>query len=151
MIEPGEWTVVFSPHAANWFFRIIALGRFKHVWAFAFLHELKTWLIYDVQYGGTRITAFPDSEHSQSVITAMIEGCDLVTVKRQEGNSVSMRFGFFCVPAIKHLLGIKSHALRPDSLLRCVVSMPGSVHHRRHGSEASTIQFAAARPPSGAA
>lgn len=115
-VEPTQWNVVFHPVAATPWMNRLPIGRFKHVSAFAYLAGLKGWLIYDVQMGSTRIIVLPDLDASMQIIGKLTDGCDILSIDRREGGSTGGRLGFWCVPAVKHLIGIRSGALRPDRL-----------------------------------
>lgn len=138
-VEPDEWTVVFHREASSRWFSFIALGRFKHVSAFAYLPGLRGWVIHDWQHTGMRVAVLPHSDEACRLIRAMFgPSTEWVTVARRPGPS--SRTGFrlgSCVGAVKHLLGIRSHALRPDALYR---------HLARHAAEHPPISAAAGRP-----
>jgi hypothetical protein len=139
-VEPEEWTVVFHTKASSWWFNFIALGRFKHVSAFAYLPGLQGWVIHDWQHGGLRVAVLPHSDGACRLIRSMF-GPDTKWVEVRRRAGPASRFGFrlgSCVGAVKHLLGIPGHALRPDALYRYLV---------RHGKRVnSAIPAAGGRP-----
>lgn len=126
-VEARRWTVVFHREAENWFFAAIACGRFKHVSAIAFIPELGIWTIYNVGFRRTRITHLADTDHAKTILGEIIRGNCTVTVEAGEGHLPLMRFGLFCTTAIKHLIGIRSSALRPDKLYRDCLRLGGVV------------------------
>lgn len=126
-IEARRWTVVFHREAENWFFDLIAMGHFKHVSAFAWLPELGIWTIYDVGFRRTRLIHLADGVHAHATIAAIVKGNCAVTVDVQNECLPLMRAGLFCTIAIKHLVGIRSGALRPDALFRHLVAQGGIV------------------------
>lgn len=132
-IEARRWTVVFHRKAENWFFATIAMGRFKHVSAFAFIPELDIWTIYDVGFRRTRLVHLADTDHAKTILGEIIRGNCTVTVETSTGSLPLMRAGLFCTTAIKHLIGARSSALRPDRLFRHLVANGGVV--RDDGSE----------------
>jgi len=115
-VEPTLWNVVFHPVAATAWMNRMPIGHFKHVSAFAYLAGLKGWLLYDVQLCATRIIVLPDLDESMKIIGRLTEGCDILSIERRDGGSTGGRLGFWCVPAVKHLIGLRSGALRPDRL-----------------------------------
>lgn len=120
-VEPVEWTVVFHREASSRWFALIALGRFKHVSAFAYLPGLKGWVIHDWQYGGLRVAVLPHSDEACRLLTAMFPTATTEWVPWRRSADPSSRSGFrlgTCVGAVKHLLGVPGHALRPDGLYR---------------------------------
>ena len=126
-IEARRWTVVFHRKAENRFFAVIALGRFKHVSAFAWIPELGIWTFYDVGFRRTRVTHFADGQGARQAIGAVMAGNCGVTIEARNDNLPLMRAGFFCTTAIKHLIGLRSGALRPDRLYRHLVAQGGII------------------------
>jgi hypothetical protein len=126
--EPVRWTVVFHRKAENWLFGLIALGRFKHVSAFAWVPECVVWLHYDVGFRRTRITVLPDTEESKAYLARLITGNAIVTMPVRDDAVPLLRFGLFCTTAVKHLIGLGGGALRPDALFASCL---------RHGGELS--------------
>lgn len=117
-IEPVEWNILFHVEAAGRWSSLIAMGRFKHVSAFAYLGGLKGWVLYDVQFGRTRLVVLPDNADSRRVLSQVIGNNVWIVMRRRDGRVPWFRFGFFCTVAIKHLIGLRSGALRPDALYR---------------------------------
>ena len=128
-VEPEEWTVVFHREASSRWFSFIAFGRFKHVSAFAYLPGLKGWVIHDWQHGGLRVAVLPHSDETCQLIRSMFgPTTEWVQVTRRPGPSSwsGFRLGS-CVGAVKHLLGIRCVALRPDGLYRHLHEATASV------------------------
>jgi hypothetical protein len=139
-VEPEEWTLVFHREASSRWFSFIALGRFKHVSAFAYLPGLKGWVIHDWQHGGLRVAVLPHSDEACRLITSMFGGPTTEWVKVRRAPAPPSWTGFrlgSCVGAVKHLLGIPGNTLRPDALYRHLV---------RHGIVTSAIPAAGAGP-----
>lgn len=126
-IEARRWTVVFHRKAENRFFDVIAMGHFKHVSAFAWLPEAGHWLIYDVGFRRTRLQMLADTEAAKAVLAAIVTGNATVTIDVREDELPWMRLGMFCTSAVAHLVGIRSGALRPDTLYRHLVAKGGVV------------------------
>jgi hypothetical protein len=125
--EPARWTVVFHRTAANWFFSAIAMGHFKHVSAFAWVPECRIWAIYDVSFRRTRFAFLPDTPESKKLLTDVITGNCMVTMTARDDAFPIVRLGLYCTTAIKHLLGLRGGALRPDALFRLCVREGGKV------------------------
>ena len=125
--EPERWTVVFHRVAGNRFFSWLAMGHFKHVSAFAWVPDLKVWLVYDVSFRRTRIVLLPDTPESKAHLAKIITGNCMVTLNARHDAFPVMRFGLLCTTAIKHLLGLSGGALRPDALFRLCVREGGAV------------------------
>jgi hypothetical protein len=125
-IEPEVWFVVFHTKAATPFLSRLPIGWFKHVSAFAYVHGAGCWLIYDVQLEGTRTIILPDNPATLDFIAGYTEGCAVLHMRRRTDARIWFRFGFWCVPAMKHLLGLSSSALLPDALFRDCLRAPGT-------------------------
>ena len=134
-IEPAEWFVVFHRKSMNRMLSLLAFGEFKHVSAFGYCAGYKVWLVYDVQWGGTRIWLA-----DKASVMAWSEGCDIVKVARAEGQmAASSRLGLYCVNAIKHLLRLKGGlcvALTPAALYRHILRNGGTLVAAGHAPTA---------------
>jgi hypothetical protein len=120
-IEPTYWNVVFHP-SVTWFHRMV-LGRFQHVSAFTYIPGTGAWIMVDCQWGGMRIAFIPRI----NVLVAYTSDCSVIKFDRVYAPfALASRFGFYCVPAIKQLLGLSCVAATPDGLYR---------HLIRHGGE----------------
>ena len=126
-VVAARWTVVFHRKAENRFFGLIALGRFKHVSAFAWLPELGIWTFYDVGFRRTRIVHLADGVAAHAYIAGVVEGNAVVTVDVRDDGLPLMRWGMFCTTGVAHLLGLRSGTLRPDALFRLLVANGGVV------------------------
>lgn len=147
--EPARWTVVFHRTASNWFFSAIAMGEFKHVSAFSWVPSLMVWVIYDVSFERTKIEILPDTEESKARLAQIIRGNCIVTMNVRHDAVPLGRFGFFCTSAIKHLLGLRGGALRPDSLFRLCVANGGEVCDDEKRTGATTRSDPAAATATG--
>jgi len=132
--EPLGWMLVFvSATTIPWLDRLI-IGRFKHVIAFGWVDETQTWICYDIQIGRTRILSLPD-EIGSELIAAKLAGDPGAAALRIEASDLPpsvVRLGFWCVPAMKRLVGLRSGALRPDRLWRdCIASGAEVIHDAR--------------------
>lgn len=125
VVEVVDWTLVFHRSAAARWVERLACGRYKHVSAFAWVRELRVWVIYDVKLSGSPILLLPDSQAALDRLAEHTCGADLMRMPRRAGGGFA--FGFFCVPAIKHLVGLRGGALRPDALWRDCLRQGGKV------------------------
>lgn len=112
-----EWNLAFWPvgrYPLAW----LVPGRFKHVAAFGYSHACRTWVLYDVTLAGTEVYVLPDGQASLATIADWTAGCSILTIKgrAQSAHPLLGRLGFWCVPAMKHLLGIRSGAVLPTQL-----------------------------------
>jgi hypothetical protein len=124
-IEAKRWTVVFHRKAENRIFSAIALGRFKHVSALAWIPELNQWWVYDVGFRRTRLKVLEDGQTAQRIITAILDGNATITVDIRDDAFPWLRLGMFCTTAIAHLIGVRCGCLRPDALYRKLIASGG--------------------------
>ena len=121
-IEPDYWNVVFHPSESA--LARLVLGRFQHVSAFTYVPGFRGWILYDVQWSGVRLTVLP---HISTLID-FSRGCTVLKFYRRfEHMPLLSRFGFYCVPAIKHLLGLSCVAATPDGLYRALLNNGGII------------------------
>ena len=121
-IEPSYWNVVFHPSQTR--LDRLLLGRFRHVSAFTYIPGVAAWVMVDCQWGGMRIAFIP----RLAVLIAYTSGCTVVKFdRRYQRFALASRFGFYCVPAIKQLLGLSCVAVRPDALYRAIINNGGEI------------------------
>ena len=116
-MTPTGWLVIFDRTSSKAWLRWRIWGRYKHVGAVGYVRELQVWVSYEVYFGHTGIRVIPDAA-AEPFLDALTRDADVVWMPARPGPAVWFRFGFWCVPAVKHLLGLRSGALRPDTLYR---------------------------------
>ncbi len=112
---PQRWYVVFNIRASTHVRSFLAFGRYKHVRAFGYVPLVKFWIFYDVKLDGTDIVLASDHIAQGMIHEWMQDGC-IIEMPAKGNSRILLRLGFWCVPAIKHLIGLRSGALRPDRL-----------------------------------
>jgi len=107
--------------------RLLACGRYHHVKAIAYLPVMRSWLFYDVKFNGTRLMlAREDDPCTRAFLRDYLDSCDLVAMPRLPvPKRVAPHAGFWCTLAMKHLVGIRAAALRPDRLWRVSLAAGG--------------------------
>lgn len=116
--EPQVWTLCFSKKQPSRWRSLLAFGHYKHVRAYAFLPGLKAWLFYDVHLAGTTLAVIPDGEQALLVICEWMTDADLLRVRRRGTSSFIGRLGFWCVPAMAHLVAVRCKLPIPDAFYR---------------------------------
>jgi hypothetical protein len=126
LIEPN-WILLFCKKRGRWWVRLLACGRYHHVKAIAYLPAIRAWLFYDVKFNGTRLMLAPEGDPGTRVfLHDYLDSCDLVAMPRLPiPKRVAPHAGFWCTLAMKHLVGIRTGALRPDRLWRDSVAAGG--------------------------
>lgn len=144
-VEPQSWVVVFNRTPRSWLLSLLAFGTYKHVSAYAYLPDLRMWLFYDIHLHRTEIVIARDGEKALMLIAQRTADADLIRIPAQHDGRTRFRLGFWCVPGIKHLLGLRSGALRPDRLWRdCIAA--GGVPAEGFARGPAPIRTTAARP-----
>jgi len=128
MIEPDRWTLAFHRTSPWWWVRLLAVGRHKHVSAFAWVQPYGMWVYYNITLFGTKIVLLPDSQQATAWLLAQTADADLVRMPRlpvgRENRHRPPITVFSCVSALKHLLGIRCGAL-PISFYRACLRAGG--------------------------
>lgn len=133
---PPVWIVVFCRNTQTRWVRWLALGRYKHVRAYAYLPAMRAWIFYDVSLSITGIYAAPDDAAAEAYIGKFTADADLISIRPAPSSGLRLA-PFSCVSAIKHLIGLRSGALRPDALFRDCLAAGGELLGRRHTASTS--------------
>jgi len=138
LIEPN-WILLFSKKRGRWWVRLLAWGRYHHVKAIAWLPAMRAWLFYDVKFNGTRLMlAREDDPGAHAFLHDYLDSCDPVAMPRLPvPKRVAPHAGFWCTLAMKHLVGIRTAALRPDQLWRDSVAAGGKPYETAAGEGSS--------------
>lgn len=101
---------------------IFTCPRFRHVFAMGYDPELHVYVVYEPSVYGTQIEVLAADERAVDILILHIAqtGCWLKVDPRQ-GRFLLGLWRFYCVPAVKHLLGVRSCALSPKGLYRHLV------------------------------
>ena len=119
-IEPSYWNVVFHPSQTR--LNRLLLGRFQHVSAFTYIPGVGAWIMIDCQWGGMRIALIPRI----NILVAYTRGCTVIKFdRRYQRFALASRLGYYCVPAIKQLLGLSCVAATPDAFYRHLIKHGG--------------------------
>lgn len=114
--DVDSWLVAFvkrgRDHWIDWFLP----SGFRHVFAFGYVPEADVWLLYDVQFARTQVKVIPDELVGSHIEYAWEEGALIKVPHIKAAAPPLLRWGFWCVPAIKHLIGVRSSALTPKGL-----------------------------------
>jgi hypothetical protein len=126
-IEPYQWFVVFHRTGPNWFIDWLIPGEFKHVSAFAYCAGFALWLLYNTELNVTRLQLLPHNDRTITALTAYMRDCMVLKVDKNYSTrfGLTSRIGFYCVPAIKHLLGVHCVSPLPDGLYRAILRNGG--------------------------
>jgi hypothetical protein len=113
--QPCRWYVVFNTKATTPLRSLLAFGRFKHVRVFGYVPLIRCWIFYDVKLSGTDLWLARDGAACRLMDQWSANGV-VIEMPVLSQSRIIVRLGFWCVPAVKHLLGLRSSAFRPDRL-----------------------------------
>ncbi|MFC5373977.1 hypothetical protein ACFPIF_15545 [Brevundimonas faecalis] len=118
---PSAWYVAFfDGERPHWWWRLCKPG-FRHVAAFGYCAEQAVWLLYDVTLKRTFIHVLTSEQMDQWV--AELPGNRTIVHMPARDTPPVRRVGFWCTPAVAHLLGAPSRALRPEGLYRDLMAL----------------------------
>jgi hypothetical protein len=146
--SPSRWLLVFNCKATNWFYRLIAMGRYKHVRAFGYVADCDVYVFYDVQpLEGTTIQIARGDAARRLMLEWTIDA-DVLAVESSVSREIRWPVPFLCTTTIASLIGLRCVALtlRPDALYRHCLRNGATVVHGQAGCATSP-----ARPDAGPA
>lgn len=129
---PLDWLVLFYPQTTvRWIGRLIP-GKFKHVSLAGFVPTANAWVFYSVDPFGCPIEVWPGDRagslrFQEVTCWGQPNGATIVRFPNAEKRSSWLRAGWWCVPAAKHALGVRSGALWPDQLYRYLIANGGEI------------------------
>jgi hypothetical protein len=126
--EPKEWFIVFHEETDKWWINALACGRFKHVSVFGKVERSGSWVFYDFHADQAHIMVVGDWE--ADIAIAYYTQCGpIIRFPRllADAPRTMLRPGLWCVPAIAHLIGLRTCALRPDTLYRHCLAKGGTL------------------------
>lgn len=124
--EPNEWFIAFHRECNSRILSFLSFGEFKHVSAFGYCPGLKVWLVYDVTWPRTWLRVLAHDAGGAAALAEWAKNCEIVKLAPQ-GHTPRLRarVGFFCVPAIINLLGLRCVAVTPGQLYRHILRLGG--------------------------
>lgn len=120
IFSPSQWLVIFETKS-HWLVEKFCPGRFKHVCAAGYVEAIDTWLVYSVELDGTKVGAFRPGADFNAWLGIVVANAGVLRVKAGQAG-MQPWFAFWCVPAVKHLVGIRGGALLPDQLWRYCIA-----------------------------
>lgn len=118
--QPKRWLVAFRRTSKSKWVRLLACGTYQHVMAMGYVAEVDHWVFYEVRFRQTDIIV-ARGRHANALMAHYAQDADLLGIPSLQGGRSPFHFGFSCVSAVKHLIGLRSGALRPDTLFRHLI------------------------------
>lgn len=116
---PQLWNVCFAGLERNrWFDRFLRPG-FRHVFMVGYVAEFGLWLKYEVLFSYSSI-AIVSGDYAAGLICKAMHDGDVLTMRPMfhMKHRVVSRLGLWCVPAVRHALGVRCVALTPQGIHR---------------------------------
>ena len=112
------WNVVFLDVPRSSWWDWFTSDGWRHCCAFGYSVTGECWVIYDVADKTSRISIVDDYWFDRWVGVRRNRITSIIQIETKEGGDERARLGLWCVTAIKHLVGLRSGALRPKALHR---------------------------------
>lgn len=119
---PVSWYVAFYNDEERYWWSPLVKDGFGHVAAFGYCPEHAIWLLYDVTMTRTLVQALLPSQMDAWVAALPANRRIVEWTPTEEPSAPAFRLGFWCTPAITHLLAAPSRALRPQALYRDLIA-----------------------------
>ena len=126
----SRWYLAFHLKRNDWWGERLIPGRFSHVSAFSYLDGPKVWVLVDhtPRRTGT-VGIWPSDHHIPSELGVWVANCSILRADVRQREGFRPRFGFWCVTAVKDLLGSESGALSPEGLWNDLVRAGAQIVH----------------------
>jgi hypothetical protein len=111
---PRLWLVFFSECGGAWWTRALRPG-WRHVCAAAWFDDQERWVVFDPSRYGIVVQVFRPEQFD---LDGLLRSSTAVLRVGARFDRLNMPPWFFCVGAVKALLGIRSRALVPLGLYR---------------------------------
>lgn len=125
-LEPAEWVLAFYGRERGYWADWLSRPGWRHVGAMGYVPhhgEHGTWLHYEVGRTGTAILADPFGDYTAGRLAALRRaGATFLRVEARPSRRWMGRLGFWCVPAVAHLVGVDALCLTPRQLYRHLVA-----------------------------
>lgn len=122
---PDFWYACFMKTGSEaWWDRFLPPG-FRHVYLIGYVAAHDVWLLFDPRRAWSVLGVVSVGTVGSLLSRAVGEGAALLV--KPEGDAMSPgwlgRLGFYCVPAVKHALGLRCVAVTPRGLHDCLLKM----------------------------
>lgn len=115
---PPNWFVAFYNDDQRYWWSWMCRDGFRHVAAFGYCAARDVWLSYDVTMTRTIVQALTRDELIAGIAALPANRTIVAFQPKAEPSEPANRLGFWCTPAVAHLVGVPSRALRPEALYR---------------------------------
>lgn len=126
----SRWYLAFHLKRGDWWAERLIPGRFSHVSAFAYLEGPKIWVLIDhtPRRTGT-VAVWPGEPIVPPELGLWTANCSILLADVRHREGFRPRFGFWCVTAVKDLIGHSGRALSPEGLWNDLVRNGAQIVH----------------------
>lgn len=115
--EPVRWILAFQRRSTIAWLNRLPL-TYKHVAAFGYVGgDVGCWIFFDWRRERGQVSVGIGEKSTKALMGEFAIDADLIGIEARQQGSL-FRLGAYCVPAVKHLIGLRSNALTPDGLYR---------------------------------
>jgi hypothetical protein len=125
--QPSRWVICFRKTTDSRWISWLACGRYKHVSAFGYIAEVDHWVFLDWRITTLDVIVARGTGADQLMAYYTRDADLLGMAPRKRGRG--LRLGLWCVPAVKHLVGIRGSALRPTALWKDCIRQGAEILH----------------------
>lgn len=112
------WDVVFVPRGADRWFDRLSPWWCRHVLAYGYASKVGGWVVFNPTEGFTAIDVMTEERFAVWRREMLGRASAILRCRVRSDGGGAGRVGIFCTAAVKHLLGLRSRALRPIGLYR---------------------------------
>lgn len=143
---PRLWLIFFGDADRAWWWTRLFRPGFRHVSAAAWFADTERWVYFNPTGPGTVIQVATDAEFGPRFQQLVQDSTAILRMPSRHSRGMCPA-AFFCVGAIKALLGVKSRALTPFGLFRHLVAEGAEIVERPEDD----LGLSRARPATAAA
>lgn len=115
--EPVRWILAFKKRSTVAFLDRLPL-KYKHVAAFGWVGgDVRCWVFLDWRYDRGQISVATGEQATRALMGEFAKDADLLGIDARAASHL-FRLGGYCVPTVKHLIGLRSRAITPGGLYR---------------------------------
>ncbi len=116
------WDIVFVPGPRSSWYDWLSPSWCRHVMAYGYAYKVGAWVIVNPTEKFTMVDVLPEKQFERWRDRLLEQDPTVVRAPVVNETTISGRFGLFCTAAVKHLIGLRSRALRPVALYRDLIA-----------------------------
>jgi len=119
------WNVIFYRNEREHWWDWLTHPDWRHVSIYGWMSD--RWVSFDVADTRSRIRVMTQDEFVIWLLEQKETATAIVKIPTQKGGGIPARMGLWCVNGVKHVLGLRSSALRPRALFRDLMANDAEV------------------------